>query len=94
MFDKDFKVISKPGKGPKDNPSMPKPTITEITKEQIPAAASAYLTSNYTGYVFAKAISVSLDGTVQEIEVFISVGTKKYKVEFDAAGKFLSAKLL
>ncbi|MEY4609905.1 MAG: hypothetical protein RL246_224 [Bacteroidota bacterium] len=94
MFDKDFKVISKPGKGPKDNPSMPKPTITEITKDQIPAAASAYLTSNYAGYVFAKAISVSLDGTVQEIEVFISVGTKKYKVEFDAAGKFLSSKLL
>ena len=94
MFDKDFKAITNAGKGPKDNPSLPKATITEITKDQIPAAATTYLTTNYAGYVFSKAISVSLDGAVKEIEVFISVGDKKYKVEFDAAGKFLSAKLL
>jgi len=94
MFDKDFKAITNAGKGPKDNPTLPKATITEITKDKIPAAASTYLTANYAGYVFNKAISVSLDGTLKEIEVFISVGDKKYKVEFDAAGKFQSAVLL
>lgn len=94
MFDKDFKAITNAGKGPKDNPTLPKATITEIAKDKIPAAALTYLTANYAGYVFTKAISVNLDTTIKEIEVFISVGDKKYKVEFDAEGKFLSAKLL
>ncbi len=94
MFDKDFKVITNAGKGPMDNPSLPKASITEITKDKIPAAATSYLAANYAGYVFIKAISVSLDGTVKEIEVFITVGDKKYKVEFDATGKFQSAVLL
>ncbi|MEY3854552.1 MAG: hypothetical protein RIS68_566 [Bacteroidota bacterium] len=94
MFDKDFKAITNAGKGPMDNPSLPKASITEISKDQIPATATSYLTANYAGYVFSKAISVSLDGAVKEIEVFISVGDKKYKVEFDATGKFQSAVLL
>jgi hypothetical protein len=94
MFDKDFKAIVNAGKEPKDNPSLPKATITEIPKEQIPAAAISYLAANYAGYAYGKALSVSLDGTVKEIEVFISVGDKKYKVEFDATGKFQSAVLL
>lgn len=94
MFDKDFKAITNAGKGPKDNPTLPKATITEIGKDKIPAAALTYLTTNYAGYVFTKAISVNLDSTIKEIEVFISVGDKKYKVEFDAEGKFLSANLL
>ncbi len=94
MFDKDFKVITNAGKGPMDNPSLPKASITEITKDKIPAAATSYLAANYAGYVFIKAISVSLDGTVKEIEMFITVGDKKYKVEFDATGKFQSAVLL
>jgi hypothetical protein len=94
MFDKDFKVITNAGKEPKDNPSLPKASITEIAKDKIPAAATSYLAANYAGYVFIKAISVSLDGTVKEIEVFITVGDKKYKVEFDATGKFQSAVLL
>jgi len=94
MFDKDFKAIVNAGKEPKDNPSLPKATITEIPKEQIPAAAISYLVANYAGYAYGKALSVSLDGTVKEIEVFISVGDKKYKVEFDATGKFQSAVLL
>lgn len=94
MFDKDFKAITHVGKGPKDNPSLPNATIVEITQDKIPSAATTYLTSNYAGYVFVKAITVSLDGKVKEIEVFISVGDKKYKVEFDETGKFESAKLL
>ena len=94
MFDKDFKVITNAGKGPMDNPSLPKASITEIAKDKIPATATSYLAANYAGYVFIKAISVSLDGTVKEIEVFITVGDKKYKVEFDATGKFQSAVLL
>ena len=94
MFDKDFKVISNSGNGPKDNPSLPKATITEIGKDKLPATAISYLEANYSGYSFTKAISISLDGTVKEIEVFISVGDKKYKVEFDALGKFQSAILL
>lgn len=93
MFDKEFKLIQNAGKGPKDNPSMPDFTVTEITQAQIPATAITYLNTNYTGWTFTKAQSVAAGTTLKEIEVYISLAGKNYKVEFDGNGVFLGAKL-
>lgn len=93
MFDKDFKLIQNAGKGPKDNPLLPNFTVTEITQAQIPVAAITYLNTNYAGWTFNKAQSVTADATVKEIEVYISLAGKNYKVEFDGNGVFLGAKL-
>ncbi len=93
MFDKDFNVVQNAGKGPKDNPGLPNFTVTEITQAQLPAAVSTYLTTNYAGWVFTKARTVSADTSIKEYEVFITVGDKSYKVEFDGNGVFLGAKL-
>jgi uncharacterized membrane protein YkoI len=93
MFDKDFKVIQNPGKGPKDNPSLPNFTVAEITQAQVPATVITYLNTNYVGWKFTKAQTVSADTTIKEYEVFIAVGDKAYKVEFDGNGVFQGAKL-
>lgn len=93
MFDKDFKVIQNAGKGPKDNPSLPNFTVVEITQAQLPAAVITYLNTKYVGWNFTKAQTVSADATIKEYEVFITVGDKAYKVEFDGNGVFLGAKL-
>jgi hypothetical protein len=93
MFDKDFKLVQNAGKGPKDNQPLPNFTVAEITQAQIPAAAITYLNTNYAGWTFTKAQTVSADTTVKEYEVFIAVGGKNYKVEFDGNGVFTGAKL-
>ncbi|MHA8107407.1 PepSY-like domain-containing protein [Aquirufa sp. 5-AUSEE-100C1] len=93
MFDKDFKVIQNAGKGPKDNPSLPNFTVVEITQAQLPATVITYLNTKYVGWKFTKAQTVSADATIKEYEVFITVGDKAYKVEFDGNGVFLGAKL-
>ncbi len=93
MFDKDFNIIQNAGKGPKDNPSLPNFTVAEITQAQLPAAVITYLNTNYVGWNFTKAQSVSADTTIKEYEVFIAVGNKAYKVEFDGNGVFQGAKL-
>ncbi len=93
MFDKDFKLIQNAGKGPKDNPSLPNFKVVEITQAQLPANISSYLNTNYAGWKFNKAQTVSDETNIKEYEVYITVGTKVYKVEFDGNGKFLGAKL-
>jgi hypothetical protein len=93
MFDKDFKLIQNVGKGPKDNQPLPNFTVAEITQAQIPAAAISYLNTNYAGWTFTKAQTVSADTTIKEYEIFIAVAGKNYKVEFDGNGVFQGAKL-
>lgn len=94
MFDKGFNLITHPGKGPKDNSPLPSFTVVDLSKDQIPAAIVTYLTTNYAGWVFLKAQKISADTTIKEYEIFISLGDKKYKVEFDANGIFSGAKRL
>jgi hypothetical protein len=94
MFDNDLNLIVNPGKGPKDNQPLPNVVVTELTKDQIPGAVSTYLTSNYAGWTFVKALSITKDGAIIETEVFFTLGDKKYKSEFDGTNKFLSTKVL
>ncbi|RXK49903.1 hypothetical protein ESB04_06945 [Aquirufa rosea] len=94
MFDKDFNYVPNAGKGPKDNPNPANFSITEISKDQIPATAISYLDKTYAGWTLNKAVTVSKDGTAQEIELIITVADKKYKVEFDLSGNFKGARKL
>lgn len=94
MFDKDFNLVTNPGKGPKDNHPLPNVVVTELTKDKIPTEVSTYLNTNFANWTLTKAISITKDGTLIETEVFFTLGDKKYKSEFDGNHKFLSTKVL
>ncbi|MFM6948871.1 MAG: PepSY-like domain-containing protein [Aquirufa sp.] len=94
MFDGNYNAIQNAGKGPKDNPTPPNYVVTELTKTQLSAAIITYLDTNYAGWTLDKAVSISKDSIVDEYEVFITLNSKKYKIEFDETGKFESARLL
>ncbi len=93
MFDKDFNLVLNAGKSHIGHQPLPNFTVTEITQAQIPAAAITYLNTNYAGWTFKKAQTVSADSAIKEYEVFITLGVNTYKVEFDGNGVFLGAKL-
>ncbi|MEK6547451.1 MAG: hypothetical protein AABZ56_03960, partial [Bacteroidota bacterium] len=93
IFDKDFNLVLNAGKSHTGHQPLPNFTVTEITQAQIPAAAITYLNTNYSGWTFKKAQTVSADSAIKEYEVFITLGVNTYKVEFDGNGVFLGAKL-
>ncbi len=67
----------------------------EITADKLPAAATKYLTTTYPAYVFKHALAFKdAAGTVTGYGVLIDASGTKYVVQFDAAGKFLSAKVI
>lgn len=94
MFDKDLNLVTNPGKGPKDNQPLPNVVVTELTRDKIPGDVINYLNTNFANWTLIKAISIIKDGTLEETEVFFSLGDKKYKSEFDGNNKFLSTKVL
>jgi len=94
MFDANFNVIQSAGKGPKDNPKLPNYVITEISKDQLSAVITSYLDTNYSAWKLDKAVSLSKDSMILEFATFITLNSKKYKIEFDATGQFRSARLL
>lgn len=94
MFDGNYNLIQNAGKGPKDNPTPPNFVVTELSKAQLSSAIITYLDTNYAGWTLEKALSVSKDSTILEYETFITLNSKKYKIEFDGTGKFISARLL
>ena len=68
---------------------------TEITADKLPAAATTYLTSTYPAYVFKHALVFKDSaGTITGYAVLIDASGTKYVVRFDAAGKFVSAKVV
>lgn len=94
MFDGNYNVIQNAGKGPKDNPGLPNFVVAELTKDQLLTTITSYLDTNYSGWILNKALSFSKDSTVKEFKTFITLNSKKYKIEFDGTGKFISARLL
>ena len=73
------------------------PVKANVTKTDISTLTDAmktYLNANYAGWVLTKAQAVMSGTTIIEYEVYISVGDKKYNVEFKADGTFEGAKLL
>jgi hypothetical protein len=55
----------------------------------LPAKATTYLTTTFPGYVFDKAFSVNVNGTVVTYVVFINSNNTRYGIEFNAAGDFV-----
>jgi hypothetical protein len=68
--------------------------VASVTEAALPAAATAYLSTTYAGYVFNKAFSVSKAGVIQSYVVFITVNNTRYAVAFNASGTFVAAKAI
>lgn len=62
-----------------------------VTTANLPAAITTYLTTTYPGYVFEKAYSFSVSGTLKGYAVLITSNSTKYIVTFDASGAFVKA---
>lgn len=69
-------------------------SIQSIDLTALPSAAANYLSQTYPNYVFEKAFSFSLNGTVQGYVVIIDANNTKYAVEFDVSGNFVRAKTI
>jgi hypothetical protein len=63
-----------------------------IDQSALPANVLSYLTTTYPNYVFNKAFSITVNGTVLGYCVVIEANSTKYAVQFDAAGNFVKAK--
>lgn len=62
-----------------------------VTAANLPATITTYLTTTYPGYVFEKAYSFSVSGTLKGYAVLITSNSTKYIVTFDGGGAFLKA---
>lgn len=60
----------------------------------LPASITTYLTTTYPGYVFKKAFTYSVGGSIQEYVVVIDASGTRYAVLFDASGNFVKARTL
>jgi len=69
-------------------------THATLTQAELPATASAYLTTTYPAYVFDTAYVIKLNGNVEGYLVFIDDNTTKYLVGFDASGKFVRSMVI
>jgi hypothetical protein len=65
--------------------------LTAVTEANLPAGITTYLTTTYPGYVFDKAYSLSLNGTIKAYAALITSNSTKYVVLFDASGVFAIA---
>ncbi len=61
-------------------------TEVVITKDQLPAAALTYLTTNYAGYTFVQAEKVTDSKGVVSYEIQFTLNGKTTELHFDAAG--------
>ncbi len=68
--------------------------ITPIAEADLPANATTYLTTTYTGYTLKQAFKVSVNGSIKRYVAFIDASNSKYVVEFDGSGNFIEAHLI
>lgn len=68
--------------------------IASVEASALPAAITAYLQTTYPGYVFNKAFSTSLNGSIQGYVVLIDANNTRYAIAFDASGTFVAAKTI
>jgi len=67
---------------------------TAVTEAALPAAITYYLDTTYPNYVFEKAFSESVNGTLKGFVVVIDANNTKYAIGFDAAGNFMASKAI
>ena len=72
----------------------PRGKVNSIDQSALPAAALSYLSATYPNYVFNKAFSITINGTVQGYCVVIEANNTKYAVQFDATGNFVKVKVV
>lgn len=60
-----------------------------VAQTELPAKALTYLSTTYPAYVFNKAFSIKLNGTIQAYVAFIDANGTRYGVQFDASGNFV-----
>ncbi len=65
-----------------------------VEASALPAAITTYLTTTYPGYVFNKAFSITLNGTLKGYVVVIDANNTRYGIAFDAQGNFEAAKVI
>jgi len=65
-----------------------------IAQSALPASVTTYLTTTYPGYVFDKAFTETVNGTLKGYFVFINANNTRLVVQFDASGNFVKATVL
>ena len=65
-----------------------------IAQSSLPANVLSYLSTTYPGYVFNKAFSITMGGVIQGYCVVIDANNTKYGIQFDAAGNFISTRVI
>jgi hypothetical protein len=63
--------------------------LTAVIEANLPASITTYLTTTYPGYVFDKAYSLSLNGTIKAYAALITSNSTRYAVLFNASGVFV-----
>lgn len=84
--------LLKGGKGDKGGPGGGHPMGTALTADQLPAAITTYLTTNYAGYTFGRAEQGTTRDGVTIYAVMITQNSTKYFLLFDANGAFISVR--
>ncbi|RYF75581.1 MAG: hypothetical protein EOO39_06700, partial [Cytophagaceae bacterium] len=84
-FDADGKVLT--------NTYTPRTTETSLAgSSDLPGNVREYLTKNYPGWTFVKAVLVKTDTKPTNYNVYVKVGEVTYVVVFAGDGSFVSAK--
>lgn len=69
-------------------------SIQSVELSALPSTVANYLSQTYPNYVFEKAFSFSVSGTLKGYLVVIDANNTKYAIEFDAYGNFVKAKTI
>jgi hypothetical protein len=66
----------------------------DVAQSALPAAVLTYLETTYPNYVFNKAFSITVGGTLKGYVVLLDANNTRYAVAFDASGNFLQVKTI
>lgn len=73
---------------------LAKGKLSSVEQAALPSNVLSYLSSTYPSYVFNKAFSVSINGSIQGYQVIIEANNTRYAVRFDASGSFVAVKTI
>jgi putative PepSY-like beta-lactamase-inhibitor len=66
----------------------------DVAQSALPATALTYLETTYPNYVFNKAFSITIGGSLKGYIVLLDANSTKYAISFDTSGNFLQAKTI
>lgn len=68
--------------------------LADVAQTALPSSIQSYLSTTYPNYVFDKADSITVNGTLKGYVVLIDANNTRYCVAFDASGNFIAAKAI